>query len=113
LNTLNNPTVNPYSSGFLNFNYLFNSKEMTTMTNDASWYDPDGAGPLPAVPSPYSCNGSTSPGTTTCPGSVLTNNNLSGAFSPQLIIRVPEPATITLGVIGLFAMLGIVRRRRG
>jgi hypothetical protein len=88
---------------FLNFNYLFNPKEMDSnanlaglqLNNDPS-YDPDGSnGPLLAGPGPFS-------------GA----NNDNGQFSPSLILYVPEPASVSLLVLAGIAAMGTTRRRK-
>lgn len=101
-----NPTP---ASTMLNFNYLFNPKEMTTLSDDNNW-DPDGSGPLTPTGSPYSCNGTTATGMANCPGHTLGNNS-TGAFSPSLIVRVPEPTSMALLALGAVAC-GLVRRRK-
>lgn len=109
------------TADFLNFNYLFIPKEMTTLTNDNNW-DPDGSGPLGGIGSPYSCNGGdgTMGTTTNCNGDgtpvgddVLRHlgDNSAGAFSPQLIVRVPEPASVALLALGSLVAVGIRRRK--
>ncbi len=96
-------------SDFLNFNYLFIPKDMTALNDDNSW-DPDGSGPGLPTGSPWSCNGAGGAGLTNCPGHVIGNNS-GGAFSPQLIVRVPEPASMLLLTLGLLATAGIRRRK--
>lgn len=88
-----------------NFNYLVIPKDMTTLNNDNNW-DDDGAGPNPATGSPYSCLHST-----VCPGGTL-GDNTGGAFSPRLVIWVPEPSSIVLLALGSLAALGWIGRRR-
>jgi hypothetical protein len=101
-----NPTP---STSMINFNYLFNPKEKTTLENDNNW-DPDGSGAGLATGSPYSCDGSQGAGLTNCPGHTL-GSNANGEFSPALIVRVPEPTSMVLLALG--AMLcGMVRRRK-
>lgn len=100
-------------SDFLNFNYLFNPKEMTTLSNDNNW-DPDGPGPLGGIGSPFSCSHANCDGDGTPTGDdvlrTLGDNSL-GAFSPSLIVRVPEPASAALLAMGALAC-GLVRRRK-
>ena len=67
-------TVQKTNTSMLNFNYLFNPKEKTTLENDNNW-DPDGAGPLTPSGSPFSCDGSTGAGLTNCPGRTLGDNS--------------------------------------
>ncbi|MGD9633998.1 MAG: PEP-CTERM sorting domain-containing protein [Pirellulales bacterium] len=101
-----NPTP---SSSMINFNYLFNPKEMTTLSDDNNW-DPDGAGAGLPTGSPYSCNGTTATGMANCPGHTL-GSNANGEFSPALVIRVPEPTSMILLALGA-AVCGTVRRRK-
>jgi len=122
VNTLDEGSGGIFSgSDFLNFNYLFIPKEMTTLNNDNNW-DPDGSGPLGGIGSPYSCNGGDGTGgtSTNCNGDGTPNgdtvlrtlgNNSAGAFSPQLIVRVPEPTSLVLLALGAVTC-GAVRRRK-
>jgi hypothetical protein len=113
LNGLTNATgetVQTTPGSMLNFNYLVNPKELTTLQNDNNW-DPDGAGPLTATGSPFSCDGSTGAGLTNCPGRTLGNNS-TGTFSPTLILRVPEPNTVALACFGALVVLGATRRQK-
>jgi len=98
-------TLQTTPSSFLNFNYLVNSKEKTTLENDTNW-DPDGAGPLPPTGSPYSCLHATN-----CPGSTLGDNS-TGWFSPTLVFMVPEPGSFLLACLGMLATAATVRRRQ-
>jgi hypothetical protein len=112
LNGLQNATgetLQTTPNAMLNFNYLVNPKELMTLQNDNNW-DPDGAGPLTATGSPFSCDGSTGAGMTNCPGRTLGDNS-NGAFSPTLILRVPEPSSVALVVLGLVGVLCGARRR--
>ena len=102
-------TLQKTNTSMLNFNYLFNPKEKTTLENDNNW-DPDGAGPLTPSGSPYSCDGSTGAGLTNCPGRTLGDNS-AGAFSPTLILA-PEPSSAVLLGFGLMAAVGMLRRRK-
>lgn len=70
---------------WINFNYLFNPKEQTTLNSDPN-YDP-GNGNL---------------------GSPYGTDNSSGAFSPQILV-LPEPTSATL--LGTLALAGLRRRR--
>ncbi len=107
VNTLQEANGGLFSgSDFLNFNYLFIPKDMTTLNNDNNW-DPDGPGPLLATGSPYSCTG----GGGSCPAGMTLGDNSAGAFSPQLIVKVPEPASMLLLVLGSLATAGIRRRK--
>jgi len=73
-----------------NFNYLFNPKEMVTLSADPS-YDADTTDPNNALGSPWSG------------ASNATDANGFSPFSPQLIL-IPEPSTAVLVLIGwLFA----------
>lgn len=78
-----------------NFNYLFNPKEMLTLTVDTG-YDPDGSGPLP-------------PGNPNSGASNAAGPNGFSPFSPQLLL-IPEPSSVAL--LGLASALATVRRRR-
>ena len=78
-------------SNWINFNYLFNPKEQTTLNDDPN-YDSDTTDPNNPVGSPWS-------------GA----DNSAGDFSPALLLRVPEPGTISLG---LFAVAGLAVSRR-
>ncbi|QDU89761.1 hypothetical protein Pla175_31560 [Pirellulimonas nuda] len=72
---------------WLNFNYLFNPKEQTMLNSDN--YDAgDGLGNI---------------------GNLYGRDNSAGAFSPALLLAVPEPSSVLLGVI---ALAGIVAARR-
>ena len=103
-----NPGIFPANT-FLNFNYLFNPKDKTTLDNDNA-FDPDGGGPGVATGSPYSCDGSTGPGLTNCPGHTLGDNS-TGKFSPQLIVRIPEPTSMVLLALGSLALTAARRRK--
>jgi len=122
LNPANGGTQTP--AGFLGFNYLAIPKEMLTLNDDAN-YDPDGGDPSinqtldnyhsvnnptgdQEVGSPFSCSFNL----TTRPQCTGLGNNSAGAFSPKLIIQVPEPASAALVALGLLAAWGIVRRRK-
>ena len=83
--------------GMLNFNYLFNPKEQTTLTGDAT-YDPDGGnGPL-------------------LPGNPYSTDNSNGAYSPTLVLQsrgaVPEPTGFVLMGMGAIG-LALSQRRGG
>ena len=116
---LGNNTLNPGSGGtetpasLLAFNYLWIPKEMTTLNNDTN-YDPNTTTPnFPADPvgdpvgSPYSCTFD-AVNRPQCTGQ---GNNTTGRFSPQLIVRVPEPTSIVLLGLGALVM-GTIRRRK-
>jgi len=81
-------------SDWKNFNYLFNPKEMLTLTVDTG-YDSDTTNASNPLGSPWS-------------GA----SNAGGPFSPTLILQaVPEPSS--LGLVALSALaLSAVRRRR-
>jgi hypothetical protein len=96
---------------FLNFNYLFNPKEMDANTSDmipfqlntdpsynTDWTDIDGM--------PGADNGMTGPG----PYSGA--SNAGGQFSPRLVFFIPEPSTFVLMALGSLAALGGMRRRK-
>lgn len=103
----------PGSNSFLNHSYLFIPKDMTTLNNDNNW-DPDGPGPLGTIGSPYSCSGTNCNGDGTPNGDTVLRtlgDNSTGAFSPQLIVRVPEPASMVLLSLGA-AACGMARRRK-
>src|SRR6185295_5718966 len=94
-------TLQTTPNDFLNFNYLFNPKEQDAnaslaglqLQTDPS-YDPDGPnGPLLPGPGPFSAA-----------------NNDNGQFSPQLILFVPEPASMALFGLGAVALLTFRRR---
>lgn len=77
-------------ANWINFNYLFNPKEQTTLNNDPN-YDFDINDPNNPLGSPWS-------------GA----DNSTGAFSPQLIL-IPTPSAGAVMALGSLAML---RRRR-
>ena len=78
---------------WMNFNYLFNPKEQTTLISDPSW-DADVLDPNNPVGSPWS-------------GA----SNANGEFSPSLLLKaVPEPTSAVL-CLGALAGLAGVRRR--
>lgn len=93
------PGLRPANGGttpnsFLGQNYVFLSKDNLTVPADPNW-DQDSSGPLPPTGSPYS-----------------NQSNLSGGFSPQLILGVPEPGSMAMAAVGLFAAFVNQRRRR-
>ena len=72
---------------WLNFNYLFNPKEQTTLNGDN--YDAgDGNGNV---------------------GNITSTDNSNGDFSPALLLAIPEPSTLGLIGVGVFGLL--IRRR--
>ena len=87
-----NPNIQTTPGNFLNFNYLFIPKEMTELNADTNW-DADTTNPDNPLGGPFSMA-----------------DNSTGAFSPQLIL-VPEPVSIVLFGLGLFAAAARVRRR--
>jgi hypothetical protein len=95
--------------GMLNFNYLFNPKEQTVLTDDPG-YDADSGGPIATTGSPFSCNGGSSPN---CPLGTLGDNS-GGAFSPALVLTtraVPEPAGIVFALMPIFCFSATRQRR--
>lgn len=73
---------------WLNFNYLFNPKEQTTLNSDN--YDAgDGNGNI---------------------GNLFGTDNSMGQFSPSLLLAVPAPGA--LGLLGVAGFVGARRRRR-
>jgi len=99
-------------ASMLGFNYIVVPKEHLLLQND-SGYDPNTTTPnFPADPlgdklgSPYSCTFD-AVNRPQCTGQ---GDNSGGAFSPALIIRVPEPASIVLLALG--SMLAWTTRRR-
>jgi hypothetical protein len=90
--TLNHDGSNPIAD-WINYNYLFNPKEQTTLNTDS--YDPDGNGSI---------------------GNLYGTDNSMGQFSPALRLsvlpaRVPEPATVV--VLSIMGMAAICRRMAG
>lgn len=77
-------------SAWLNFNYLFNPKEQTTLNSDPS-YDTDITDPNNPTGSPWS-------------GA----DNSAGLYSPQLVL-IPSPGA---GAIALLGLPVVLRRRR-
>ena len=80
-------------SAWINFNYLFNPKEQTTLNADPN-YDSDTSNPANPLGSPWSAA-----------------DNSSGDFSPALLIQQGRtasdiPAASTLGVSLLIALMG-------
>ncbi|MEX2091861.1 MAG: PEP-CTERM sorting domain-containing protein [Pirellulales bacterium] len=101
-------------ASMLGFNYNTVPKELLLLQNDTS-YDPNTTTPnFPADPlgdklgSPYSCTFD-AVNRPQCTGQ---GNNSTGAFSPALIIRVPEPASAVLLAMGSLLAWSSVRRRR-
>ncbi|MEQ8848929.1 PEP-CTERM sorting domain-containing protein [Botrimarina sp.] len=76
-------------NNWINFNYLFNPKEQTTLNGDN--YDPgDGSGNI---------------------GNLFGTDNSMGQFSPALLLeQIPEPTTAVLSLVGL-AGVAAARRR--
>ena len=85
------PTIQSTPSGFLNFNYLFIPKEMTTLNTDTAW-DADTMDPDNPLGGPFS----------------MADNSL-GHFSPKLIV-VPEPGGLALLCVAM--ILAALKRRR-
>lgn len=81
-------------SGWRNFNYLFNPKEMLTLNTNTSW-DGDTTDPNNPLGGPFS-------------GA----SNADGRFSPTLTLGVPEPGSLVLMGVAAFASL-LGRRRVG
>jgi hypothetical protein len=79
-------------SGWVNFNYLFNPKEKTTLNIDA--YDPDTTDAVPPI------------------GNLFGTDNTMGAFSPQLRL-VPAPGTFSLLALGLVSLPTMAGRYDG
>jgi hypothetical protein len=115
-------TVSP--SSFLNFNYLWVPKEATNLiqlpgsSNDNS-YDPDvnvpnfNAMTEPGgqyLGSPFSCTFD-AVNRPNCTGTVAGDNS-TGRFSPQLIVRVPEPCSVALVGLASVIALALGRRRK-
>lgn len=80
----------PFDS-WINFNYLFNPKEQTTLNDDPN-YDFDTTDDNNMTGSPY-----------------FTDNS-NGAFSPALLL-VPEPGSVSLSLMAM-AGLALARRRK-
>ncbi len=78
-------------NNWINFNYIFNPKEQTTLKGD-NYNAGDGLGNI---------------------GNKFGTDNSTGAFSPSLLLKasVPEPTSAVLGALAVAAMTGI--RRRG
>jgi len=87
----------PDFNNLINFNYLFNPKDMVTLNDDPN-YDPDTTDGVDAPGSPFS-------------GA----DNSAGAFSPALIVTgpdvIPEPTTAVLFGLGAMGMT-LIRRRK-
>jgi len=115
--TIDRPTLGRTSTtpeSFKQFNYLLTPKENLSMIDDST-YDPDataGSPNFPADPagdwlgSPYSCSVNVNR-----PGCTGVGNNNTGAFSPKLIIFVPEPTSVVLLALGAVAAMWGARRR--
>lgn len=111
-------------NGFLNFNYLWVPKEATNLigmpgSSNDNGYDPDtsvanfDAVTNPGGPylgSPYSCTFD-AVNRPQCTGTVA-GDNTTGRFSPQLIVRVPEPSSIALLGLASTVALALGRRRK-
>jgi hypothetical protein len=107
---------------FLNHNYLFNPKEKLTLENDNNW-DPDGAllnfdpgvSSYGTIGSPFSClhatncNGDGTPNGDTVLRAL--GDNSAGAFSPQLLIFIPEPTGVSLLLLGSLVVAAFRRGR--
>jgi hypothetical protein len=115
-------TLSPGS--FLNFNYLWVPKEalnligMSGSAND-NGYDPDTSVPnfnVDTEPtgqflgSPFSCTFDAT-NRPQCTGTVA-GDNTTGRYSPQLIVRVPEPGSLVLIGLASVAALALGRRRK-
>jgi hypothetical protein len=101
-------------NNFIGFNYIVVPKELQLLQNDTN-FDPNTTTPnFPTDPlgdklgSPYSCtfDAASRP---QCTGQ---GNNAGGAFSPALIIRVPEPTSMLLLALGSLLAWSTVGRRR-
>ncbi|MBX3433425.1 MAG: PEP-CTERM sorting domain-containing protein [Pirellulales bacterium] len=81
-------------NNWVNFNYLFNPKEMTTLNLNPA-YDADTTDPNNPTGGPFS-------------GA----SNANGEFSPQLRLNfpVPEPTSIALSVLAGLGLLAVRRR---